>query len=78
MADSERYKTGADDRAHGTHGRGVGGREKDIDEAPVEPSLSKSSSEPGALGHTAYGNEASGGSVIDRRPPENKGNSGNK
>jgi hypothetical protein len=76
--DSERYKQGADDKAHGTHGRGVGGREKDLGEAEVEPGVSKSSNPPCTMGDPGWGSEASGGSTIDRRPPENKGNSGNK
>jgi hypothetical protein len=54
----------ADARAHGTHGRGRGQEKRDDHPAP-QPDRSKDSDRGGSAG---WGNEASGGSVIDKRP----------
>jgi len=83
MADEKpHYQTGAADRAHGTHGKGDA-REERLDEPVVEPgnagdpesapeSRAYQQGQEGNLSDAAWGNAASGGSVIDKRPPKDK------
>ena len=58
----DRSDDSADQRTHGAHGKGRDAEQLD-DDAPVEPDVTKSDSR----GSTAWGSEASGGSVSDRR-----------
>jgi hypothetical protein len=57
----------AGQRAHGVHGRGVRGQEEKVDPATPSPDSAKGTDRGGSA---AWGSEASGGSVIDKRPPE--------
>ncbi|MFL5561373.1 MAG: hypothetical protein ACJ79K_07865 [Gemmatimonadaceae bacterium] len=57
----------AGQRAHGVHGRGVRGQEEKVDPATPIPDAAKGSDRGGSA---AWGSESSGGSVIDKRPPE--------
>ena len=57
----------AGQRAHGVHGRGVRGQQEKVDPATPIPGAAKGSERGGSA---AWGSEASGGSVIDKRPPE--------
>jgi hypothetical protein len=57
----------AGQRAHGVHGRGVRGQEEKVDPATPIPDAAKGSDRGGSSG---WGSEGSGGSVIDKRPPE--------
>ena len=54
-------------RAHGTHGRGVRSQEEKVDPTTPEPDSAKGTDRGGSA---AWGSEASGGSVIDKRPPQ--------
>ena len=54
-------------RAHGAHGRGVRGQEEKVDPVTPAPDSAKGTDRGGSA---AWGSEASGGSVIDKRPPE--------
>ena len=54
-------------RAHGAHGRGVRSQEERVDPTAPEPDSAKGTDRGGSA---AWGSEASGGSVIDKRPPE--------
>jgi hypothetical protein len=76
------YQTSAADKAHGTHGKGDS-REQLVNDSPVEPgnagnpesaaeSRAYRTGQEGNLADSAWGNAAAGGSVIDKRPPENK------
>ena len=72
MADERRTDhDSADQKAHGTHGKGMGNEQRE-DEADVEPDMSRGTEREGGRGSAAFGNQASGGSVIDRRPPDKK------
>jgi hypothetical protein len=53
-------------RAHGAHGRGVRSQEEKVDPTTPVPDSAKGSDRGGSA---AWGSEASGGSVIDKRPP---------
>ena len=75
--DPQNYKKGADDRAHGTHGRG--GEEEKLDTQPavdpgINPQTKGMSPEKfeegveGRMGAPGFGQEATGGSAIDQRP----------
>jgi hypothetical protein len=55
-------------RGHGAHGKGVGFQEERVDEANPTPDFSKSTDRGGSAG---WGSEKSGGSVIDKRSPDN-------
>ncbi|HUQ81365.1 MAG TPA: hypothetical protein VM076_09520 [Gemmatimonadaceae bacterium] len=61
----------ADQKAHGTHGKGMGNEQRE-DEADVQPDMSRGTEAEGGRGSAGFGSQASGGSVIDRRPPKNK------
>jgi hypothetical protein len=74
--DPNNYKKGADDRAHGTHGRG--GEEEKLDTNPtVESGMSQQTKgmspeklanvPDGLVGEVGHGSQASGGSVVDQR-----------
>lgn len=70
MSDKSEHRTVGDSapkRAHGTHGKGNGTEER-IDPTVTEPGHA----EDNARGSAAWGSEGSGGSVIDKRPPENR------
>jgi|1185.fasta_scaffold531716_1 hypothetical protein len=54
----------ADAKAHGAHGRGRGTERTDT-QPPSQPDSTSGSDRGGSAG---WGNEASGGSVIDQRP----------
>ena len=54
-------------RAHGAHGRGVRSQEEKVDPTTPVPDSAKGTDRGGSA---AWGSEASGGSVIDKRPPE--------
>jgi hypothetical protein len=53
----------ADQRAHGTHGRGRG-EERLNDAPPIDPTISDVGD---ARGSGSWGSEGSGGSVVDKR-----------
>jgi hypothetical protein len=59
----------ADQKAHGTHGRGKGNEQRE-DEANVEPDMARGTENEGGRGDAGWGNQGSGGSVIDKRAPE--------
>jgi hypothetical protein len=67
MSESERRtdRDSADQKAHGTHGRGKGDEQR-LDEADVEPDAARGT----GRGTAGWGSEGSGGSVIDKRGPE--------
>ena len=68
MADERRTdQDSADQKAHGTHGRG-GSREQREDDANVQPEKVRGTETDGGRGSAGWGNDSSGGSVIDRRP----------
>jgi len=74
MTDKPHHKTGAADRAHGTHGRGDA-REERLDDATVDPGNTadveaRRKFVDGRMGDAGWGSEASGGSSIDKRPAE--------
>jgi hypothetical protein len=56
----------ADQKAHGTHGRGIEGEQR-LDDADVDPDMARGTENEGGRGEAAFGNQASGGSVIDKR-----------
>jgi hypothetical protein len=68
MSDKQHSDKGADDRAHGTHGKGDT-REQKVDPVVSEPGVD--ASEP-HFSDAGWGSAASGGSVIDKRPPKDK------
>jgi len=77
MTDKPHAETGADDRAHGTHGKGDS-REQRVDPATPEPgkdrkgaltSLEAATSE---LSDAGWGSAAAGDSSVDKRPPKKK------
>ena len=80
--DPNNYKTGADDKAHGTHGRGGEPGERLDTNPPTEPGfdrkLANSSPEnfeknlEGRSAAPGFGQEPSGGSAIDMRPDKSK------
>lgn len=77
MSDKRHDEMGADDKAHGTHGKGDS-REQRVDEATPDtgkdrPGAYKSlESATSELSDAGWGNAASGGSSVDKRPPENR------
>lgn len=75
----------APERAHGTHGKGDSREEYRNDERvhPGNESRADTPSEEaalrdsaGELGDAGWGSAASGGSVMDRRSPDEKGRNG--
>jgi hypothetical protein len=56
----------ADQRGHGAHGK-HGEREERVDPATPTPDFSKGTDRGGSVG---WGSERSGGSVIDKRAPD--------
>jgi hypothetical protein len=62
----------ADQKAHGTHGKGMGNEQRE-DEANVEPDIAYDTEGEGARGDAGWGSAGSGGSVIDKRPDKSKG-----
>jgi hypothetical protein len=56
----------ADQKAHGTHGRGKS-EEQRVDDANVEPDVSRGTEREGGRGSAGFGSQGSGGSVIDKR-----------
>ena len=79
--DPNNYKKGADDRAHGTHGRG--GEEEKLDtQPPTDPGFDRklqnsdaasfAENVEGRMGAPGFGQEATGGSSIDQRPDKSK------
>jgi hypothetical protein len=65
-ANEDRSGDSADQRAHGTHGRGRGEEQRFDDEASTPP-FSKGTDRGGS---DAWGNASSGGSTFDKRSPE--------
>lgn len=66
-SDEQTVGDSAASRAHGAHGRGVRSQEEKVDETSPQPDFAKGSDRGGSA---AWGSESSGGSVIDKRPPE--------
>jgi hypothetical protein len=58
----------AGQRGQGAHGRSGHTPAERVDEAPVDPGMTKE----GGRGSESWGSAQSGGSVVDKRPPENK------
>ena len=56
----------ADQKAHETHGRGRS-EEQRVDDANVECDASRGTEREGGRGSAPFGNQGSGGSVIDKR-----------
>lgn len=83
MTDKPHPDRGADDRAHGTHGKGDS-REQRVDDVAPAPATADArrlraasntgSVDPeklmGQLGDASWGDAASGGSTIDKRSPQ--------
>ncbi len=65
MTERRTDRDSADQKAHGTHGRGKA-EEKRVDDANVEPDESKGT----GRGSAGFGSQGSGGSVIDKRSEE--------
>ena len=66
MAERRTDQDSADQKAHGTHGRGRGNEQR-VNDANVEPDHSKGTEREGERGTAGWGSEGSGGSVIDKR-----------
>jgi hypothetical protein len=66
MAERRTDQDGADQKAHGTHGRGRGNEQR-VDEVNVEPDVTRGTEKEGGRGEAGWGSEGSGGSVIDKR-----------
>ena len=67
MTDERRTdRDSADQKAHGTHGKGKG-NEQHVDDANVEPDMARGTENEGGRGSAGFGNQGSGGSVIDKR-----------
>lgn len=66
MGERRTDRDSADQKAHGTHGRG-GSEEQRVDDANVEPDVSRGTEREGGRGSAAFGSQGSGGSVIDKR-----------
>ena len=64
ISDEDKSTDSADRHGHGAHGKGRG-EEQVNDDPAVEPDRTAGSDRGGSAG---WGNEASGGSVIDKRP----------
>jgi hypothetical protein len=64
LGEKDTSNDSADQRGHGAHGKGRG-EEQVNDDPAVEPDRTAGSDRGGSAG---WGNEASGGSVIDKRP----------
>jgi len=62
MAERRTDHDSADQKAHGTHGRGKGNEQR-VDGANVEPDISGDT----GLGEDGWGDQGSGGSTIDKR-----------
>ena len=70
-----------EDRAHGTHGKGFSDETR-VDDAEIstgdrdtlrqaqDPESFKRTAEKGKMGGAGWGNEAAGGSSVDKRPPK--------
>ena len=69
MADRRTDGDSADQKAHGTHGRGKGDEQR-VDDANVEPDKARGTEKEGGRGEAGWGSQGSGGSVIDKRPPD--------
>jgi len=73
MTDERRTdRDSADQKAHGTHGKGMGNEQRE-DEANVEPDMARDTESDGPRGDAGWGSAGSGGSVIDKRPDKSKG-----
>lgn len=66
MAERRTDQDSADQKAHGTHGRGMANEQR-ADDADVEPDMARGTEGEGGRGEAALGNQGSGGSVIDKR-----------
>jgi len=66
MTERRTDEDSADQKAHGTHGRGKGNEQRE-DAANVEPDVAHDTEGEGARGTAGWGSEGSGGSVIDKR-----------
>jgi hypothetical protein len=62
MAERRTDRDSADQKAHGTHGRGKGNEQR-VDDANVEPDISSDT----GRGEDGWGDQGSGGSTIDKR-----------
>lgn len=83
MTDKPHHERGADDKAHGTHGKGDS-REQRVDDVAPAPATADAgrlreaantgSLDPdklkGQLGDASWGDAGSGGSTIDKRSPK--------
>jgi len=72
LNDPEHSRLGADDRAHGTHGKGGSEERLDDEKAPRAERSERSLEQDELRGSEGWGNESAGGSRIDRTP-EKKG-----
>jgi hypothetical protein len=70
MAERRTDNDSADQKAHGTHGRGFG-KEQRVDDADVEPDMTHDTESDGMRGDAGWGSAGSGGSVIDKRGKDN-------
>jgi hypothetical protein len=62
----------ADKKGHGAHGTSGFGQEQHVDDADVEPDMTADTESSGTRGDAGWGDQASGGSVIDKRKPDKK------
>ena len=66
MTERRTDQDSADQKAHGTHGRGKGNEQR-VDKADVEPDMARGTEKEGGRGDAGWGSQGSGGSVIDKR-----------
>ena len=72
MTERRTNQDSADKKAHGAHGTSGFGQEQRVDDADVEPDMTADTESSGTRGDAGWGDQASGGSVIDKRKPDKK------
>jgi hypothetical protein len=72
MTERRTDQDSADKKGHGAHGTSGFGQEQRVDDADVEPDMTADTESGGTRGDAGWGDQASGGSVIDKRKPNRK------
>ena len=72
MTERRTDQDSADKKGHGAHGTKGFGQEQRVDDADVEPDMAADTESSGTRGDAGWGDQASGGSVIDKRKPDSK------
>jgi len=72
MTERRTDQDSADKKGHGAHGTSGFGQEQRVDDADVEPDMTADTESSGTRGDAGWGDQASGGSVIDKRKPDSK------